>query len=113
MYDEAFKQRYIDSYSFIPMCLAKTTEALNLSSSEKGYFPSKFSKTTCGRYPDKSYYDYENMSNKDRTAFDEWYMVADEWYKELFKYGRNYVVLLREAYIKYCKVYSMYRAGPL
>ncbi len=39
MYDEAFAQRYIDSYSFIPMALSKTPAALNLTTTEKGYFP--------------------------------------------------------------------------
>lgn len=36
MYDQVFKQRYIDSYSFLPMKLSKMTTALNLNTSEKG-----------------------------------------------------------------------------
>ncbi|KAL1252652.1 hypothetical protein QQF64_017345 [Cirrhinus molitorella] len=38
MYDDAFAQRYIDSYSFIPMALSKMPSALNLTTTEKGYF---------------------------------------------------------------------------
>lgn len=110
MYDEYFKQRYIDSYSFIPMRLAKTTAALNLSTAEKGYFPHKFNKrennSYIGPYPDKTCYGYDTMSDKDRAEFDEWYRgVANgvfNFQKELYTYGRNDVILLREACLKYC-----------
>ena len=44
MYDECFKQRYIDSYSFIPMRLANTSATLNLNTVEKGHFPHAFNK---------------------------------------------------------------------
>ncbi len=42
MYDEAFAQRYIDSYSFIPMALSKTPAALNLTTTEKRLLPPSF-----------------------------------------------------------------------
>ncbi|XP_076873809.1 uncharacterized protein LOC143523314 isoform X1 [Brachyhypopomus gauderio] len=109
MYDEAYKQRYIDSYSFIPMRLAKTTSAFNLTCSDKGHFPHKFNlkqnENYVGPYPGKSFYGYDTMSDKDRKEFDEWYnTVSDgvfDFKKELYVYGRNDVVLLREACIKY------------
>ena len=105
MYNECFKQRYIDSYSFIPMHLANTSAALNLSTVEKGHFPHAFKKqenNSCrGPYPKK----HDNMSDKDKAMFDTWYNEVAEgvfdFQKELYKYGRNYVVLLREACLKY------------
>ncbi|KAL2078838.1 hypothetical protein ACEWY4_024582 [Coilia grayii] len=109
MYDEIFKQRFIDSYSFIPMRLAKTTEALSLETSEKGYFPHRFNTAENnnyrGAYPARHYYGYEVMTDKERVAFDAWYVEASknefDFQKELYTYGRNDVVLLREACIKY------------
>ncbi len=77
MYDDKFKQRFIDSYSFIPMRLANTPAAFNLTNAEKGYFPHQFNRieneSYVGPYPAKDFYGYASMSNKDRTEFDEWY----------------------------------------
>ncbi|KAI4883949.1 hypothetical protein NFI96_027631 [Prochilodus magdalenae] len=103
MYDEAYKQRYIDSYSFIPMRLAKTASALNLTCSEKGHFPHKFNlkqnENYIGPYPAKSFYGYDTMNDKDRKQFDEWYNTVSggvfDFKKELYVYGRNDVVLLQ------------------
>ena len=111
MYEECFKQRCIDSYLFIPMHLAKTSAVLNLSTVEKGNFPHKFNKKENnnyrGPYPDKHYYGNVTMPDKDTAEFDKWYNdVADSVFyfqkEELYTYGRNYVVLLREACLKYC-----------
>ncbi|XP_049334558.1 uncharacterized protein LOC125801697 isoform X1 [Astyanax mexicanus] len=109
MCDDVYKQRYIDSYSFIPMRLAKTASALNLTCDEKGHFPHKFNlrqnENYVGPYPDKSFYGYDTMSDKDKQQFDEWYNTVSggvfDFKKELYVYGRNDVVLLREACIKY------------
>ncbi|KAL0148364.1 hypothetical protein M9458_056344, partial [Cirrhinus mrigala] len=109
MYDDAFKQRFIDSYSFIPMRLANTPAAFNLPNAEKGYFPHHFNRiendSYVGPYPAKDFYGYATMSNKDRAEFDEWYSgVSDKVFdfkKELAMYGKNDVVLLREVCMKY------------
>ncbi len=50
MYDEAFAQRYIDSYSFITMARSKTPAALNLTTTEKGYFPHHFNRPQNANY---------------------------------------------------------------
>ncbi len=42
MYDESFGQRYIDSYSFFPMALAKMPVALDLTTTEKRLLPPSF-----------------------------------------------------------------------
>ncbi|XP_053481752.1 uncharacterized protein LOC128608210 [Ictalurus furcatus] len=109
MYDKTFKQRFIDSYSFIPMRLSMTSAALNLTCAEKGHFPHLFNRTEnedyVGPYPDKHFYGYETMSDKERALFDEWYVTVSgkvfDLKKELAMYGKNDVVLLREACMKY------------
>ncbi len=113
MYDDAFDQRYIDSYSFIPMALSKMPVALHLTMMEKGYFPHHFNRCEnenyVGPYPDKKFYGYENMTDKDQTKFNAWYStVAGKVFRfkdELHEYGVNDVVLLREACMKYRKAF--------
>lgn len=69
MFDNAFKQRFIDSYAFIPMRLAKTPAAFNMTNSEKGYFPHQFNHTENDNYigpcPKKHFYGYSTMSTGD------------------------------------------------
>ncbi|CAM4510058.1 unnamed protein product [Leuciscus chuanchicus] len=109
MYDETFAQRYIDSYSFFPFALAKMPAALDLTTTEKGYFPHLFNRVEnenyFGPYPDKKFYNYDNMSDKDREKFDAWYSTVEgtffDFKKELYAYGVNDVVLLREGCMKY------------
>ncbi|XP_056591324.1 uncharacterized protein LOC130431856 isoform X1 [Triplophysa dalaica] len=111
MYDESFKQRYIDSFSFMPMALAKTPAAFNLLNTEKGYFPHFFNRTEnqCyqGPYPAKHYYGYTTMSDSARVKFDQWYDTRKgkifDFKKEIGLYCMNDVVLLREACITYRK----------
>ncbi|XP_052426447.1 uncharacterized protein LOC127968976 [Carassius gibelio] len=111
MYDQVFKQRYIDSYSFLPMKLSKMTSALNLNTSEKGYFPHHFNRLQnanyIGPYPSKDYYGYQTMSDAERVKFDSWYEgVAGgvfDFKKQLALYCKNDVVLLREGCMKYRK----------
>ena len=111
LYDEAFSQRYIDNYSFFPFALAKMPAALDLTTDEKGYFPHLFNRVEnenyLGPYPDKKFYNYDNMSDKDREKFDAWYSTVQgkffDFKKELYAYGVNDVVLLREGCMTYRK----------
>ncbi|XP_067296541.1 uncharacterized protein [Pseudorasbora parva] len=110
MYDESFAQRYIDSYAFFPMALAKMPAALDLETmTGKTYFPHMFNIAAnanyVGPYPDKKFYNYDNMSDKDREKFDAWYSTVQgerfDFRQELYTYGVNDVVLLREGCMKY------------
>ncbi len=109
MYDQAFKQRYIDSYIFLPMKLSKMTSALNLNTDEKGFFPHHFNRLQnanyVGPYPGKELYGYHTMTDSDQTKFDRWYeSVAGQVFdfkKQLGMYCKNDVVLLREGCMKY------------
>ncbi len=109
MCDQTFKQRYIDSYSFLPMKLSKMTSALNLNTDDKGFFPHHFNRLQnadyVGVYPSKEMYGYNTMSDSDQTKFDSWYeSVAGQVFdfkKQLGMYCKNDVVLLREGCMKY------------
>ena len=72
MYYNTYRQRWIDSFSFLPMRLAKTPAALGFHDCEKGYFPHKFNTREhehyIGKYPDPSYYGYDTMSESERTV---------------------------------------------
>ena len=111
MCDPVFNQRYIDSYSFIPMALAKTPAAFDLKTQDKGYFPHKFNieanRHYKGDYPSKDFYDYDRMSDAQKERFDSWYEsvrhTVFDFQNELSKYGINDVVLLREACLVYRK----------
>ncbi len=111
MYDQAFKQRYIDSYSFLPMKLSKMTSALNLDTDEKGYFPHNLNHLQnadyVGPYPSKEHYGYYTMSDHEREKFDRWYESVEgqifDKKKQLAMYCKNDVILLREGCIKYRK----------
>ena len=109
MYDSQFQQRWIDSFSFLPMRLAKTPEALGFDDLAKGYFPHKFNtrahETYIGKYPDPSYYGYSEMSDADKTVFMRWYETKrDKTFNletELGVYCTNDVELLRRACTTY------------
>lgn len=62
------------------MALSKMPSALNLTMTEKGYFPHHFNRLEnekyVGPYPDKKFYGYENMSDKDLAKFNVWYSTV-------------------------------------
>ncbi|KAL1246654.1 hypothetical protein QQF64_034431 [Cirrhinus molitorella] len=82
---------------------------LNLTTTEKGYFPHHFNRVEnenyVGPYPDKKFYGYENMSDKDQVKFDLWYNTLSgkvfHFKTELREYGVNDVVVIWEACMKY------------
>ncbi len=109
MYDESFGQRYIDSYSFFPMALAKMPVALDLTTTEKGYFPHLFNRvetrTISDHTPTKS--STTTITCRIKTVKSLMRGTAQlraKWFdfrKELYAYGVNDVVLLREGCMKY------------
>ncbi|XP_067291546.1 uncharacterized protein [Pseudorasbora parva] len=109
MYDTAFKQRYIDTLSYMAMSLSKIPAALNLPVRDKGFFPHLFNRIEnadyVGPYPSKELYGYDKMSTADRSKFDTWYTCVQggvfDLKKELAFYCRNDVIILREACISY------------
>ena len=77
MYDRVYKQRWIDSFSFLPMRLSKIPAALGFEDMMKGYFPHKFNmvgnKKYVGPYPELYYYGYDSMIDSEKTIFMAWY----------------------------------------
>ncbi len=76
MYDKAFQQCWIDSFSFLPMRLSKTPAALGFENIGKGYFPHKFNTRDneyyVGAYPEPAFYGYDNMSDSEKVEFMRW-----------------------------------------
>ena len=74
----------------------------------KGYFPHEFNKPEnqnyVGKYPDKQYYGYNNMTKKSKEEFDKWYdTVIDKQFdfkKEMYKYCKSDVDILRRGCLK-------------
>lgn len=109
MYDSVFKQCYIDSFSFLPMSLSKTTSAFGIDNGEKGFFPHHFNRPEnvnyVGPYPSKLFYGYNTMNNLDRERFNEWYDSVQnkifDFRNKLRLYCRNDVIILRQACMKF------------
>lgn len=109
MYDRVLRQRWIDSFSFLPMRLSKTPAALGFEDLVKGYFPHKFNTRAneyyIGSYPSPAYYGYNEMCDNDKTSFMSWYDTVRgdtfDFHTEIRRYCINDVEVLRRA----CTVY--------
>ena len=70
MYDRAYKQRWIDSFSFLPMRLSKIPSALGFEDKMKGYFPHKFNTPGIEKYvgpcPAPYYCGCDSMSDTEK-----------------------------------------------
>ena len=106
MRDTVYNQRYIDSYSFMPMRLANTPKAFGFDDEVgKGYFPHRFNTAEHdaykGPYPGPSYYGYDEMTAKDQDKFTAWYDTVKhetfDFQHELKRYGKNDVFVLHKA----------------
>ncbi|KAK9535956.1 hypothetical protein VZT92_005785 [Zoarces viviparus] len=108
MYDRVLRQRWIDSFSFLPMRLSKTPAALGFEDLMKGYFPHKFNTRAneyIGCYPTPYYYGYDAMCDRDKNSFMGWYATVRndtfDFQAEIRRYCINDVEVLRRA----CTVY--------
>ena len=98
--------RFIDSMSFFSMKLSKFPETFGLTELKNGYFPHLFhveaNQNYVGPLPDPHYYMPENMSVKDRQAFDVWHadltrqQYVFDFQKELLEYCKSDVLLLKQ-----------------
>lgn len=92
--------RFLDSFNFFPMALAKLPEAFGLSEcGSKGYFPHFFNtpeNQDCDRIglPDKKYYGMESMLPKAREAFEKWYDAEN---------AKNVRFVFRDEIARYCE----------
>lgn len=97
--------RFIDSYSFLPMPLAKFPETFGFNERRKGYFPHYFNTIANADYsgplPAKHFYGYNDMKIDQRIEFDKWYdaEVANgtvfNMRRDIWSYCDNDVAVLR------------------
>ena len=94
--------RFVDSISFTLMPSRDFSKTCGLTELAKGYFPHTFNKDEnqnyVGPYPEKEFYDYSQMTKKNREEFDEWYKTTkDQTFNfkvAMYKYCRSDVDIL-------------------
>jgi hypothetical protein len=109
------KLRFVDSFNFLPMGLARLPAAFGLDCGEKGHFPHFFNTEANQEYvgvglPDMKYYGVENMDSKSREKFEKWWQAENSkqlpynFAEELETYCRQDVEILKESCLAYRKL---------
>ena len=106
-----FDLRFIDSFNFLPMGLAKLPGAFGLEC-QKGYFPHFFNipgnKEYVGPYPKPKFYGVSQMSTAQRQSFYIWHRAQDgktfNFKEELKHYCAEDVNVLYQACMAYRKL---------
>jgi hypothetical protein len=103
--------RFIDSFNFLPMGLAKLPKAFGLDCGSKGYFPHFFNtpdnQNYVGPVPDQRFYGSDTMSKQDKTNFEKWYHqqrdmnAVFDFEKEMSAYCKQDVDILAESCLAY------------
>ena len=101
-----FDIKFIDSYNFIPMALAKFPETFDRNELRKGYFPHMFNRDDKQNYvgpiPEAHYYLPNTMKPEVRQEFLQWHAEQVEnnyvfdFQKEMESYCRSDVDILRK-----------------
>ena len=94
----------IDSINFFPIALKKLSHMFSIET-VKGNFPHLFNKPKNynynGKWPDKTYYDLDNLKPDELIEFNKWYDEKKDnifnFKHEFFKYCDDDVSLLRES----------------
>ena len=100
---KGYNIRFIDSISFTMQPLKSFPKTFGLKELAKGYFPHKFNthenQNYVGEYPSKEMYGYNEMIEKDKKEFDDWYKTIKseqfDFKKEMYKYCKSDVDILR------------------
>ncbi len=112
-----FNIKFIDSLNFIPMSLAKFPKTFGLDELRKGYFPHLFNKkeneSYVGPIPPEPYYLPNQMSSKDREAFQKWhkeqrennYVFDFDFAKEITEYCASDVDILRRSCMEFRELF--------
>ena len=103
--------RFVDSFNFLPMALAKLPAAFGLNVGEKGYFPHFFNvkghENYKGPLPKADCYGVDGMSEVDRRKFFEWYNAENakgtqlDMQCDIAKYCEQDVNILTESCLAY------------
>lgn len=100
--------RFIDSFNFSCCALSKLPTMFGLETASKGYFPHTFNtrsnQSYVGGYPDRSFYEPENMACSEVNKFDAWYRSVQhdrfDFQEQLLKYCNQDVEILRKFCVK-------------
>ena len=106
------KLRFIDSFNFLPMGLAKLPAAFGLKCGSKGYFPHFFNRPEnwdyIGPIPAVEYYGMDQMSCAEKAKFLTWYKDQDgkvfNFQEELAYYCRQDVEILAASCLAFRKL---------
>jgi hypothetical protein len=101
--------RFIDSFNFLPMSLAKLPEAFALGCGSKGHFPHFFNRpenqSYVGPYPEPKYYGVSQMSCSERKKFYIWYKEQEgktfDFKEQMARYCAQDVEILKESCLAY------------
>ena len=108
------KVKFIDSYNFIPMALARFPETFDRNELRKGYFPHMFNKDDkqdyVGPIPETHYYLPNTMKPEARQEFLQWHAEQVEnnyvfdFQKEMESYCRSDVDILRKCCLDFREI---------
>ena len=106
--------KFIDSYNFIPMALARFPETFDRNELRKGYFPHMFNKDDkqdyVGPIPETHYYLPNTMKPEARQEFLQWHAKQAEnnyvfdFQKEMESYCRSDVDILRKCCLDFRRI---------
>ena len=106
--------KFIDSYNFIPMALARFPETFDRNELRKGYFPHMFNKDDkqdyVGPIPETHYYLPNTMKPEARQEFLQWHAEQAEnnyvfdFQKEMESYCRSDVDILRKCCLDFRRI---------
>ena len=106
--------KFIDSYNFIPMALARFPETFDRNELRKGYFPHMFNKDDkqdyVGPIPEPHYYLPNTMKPEARQEFLQWHAEQVEnnyvfdFQKEMESYCRSDVDILRKCCLDFREI---------
>ena len=106
--------KFIDSYNFIPMALARFPETFDRNELRKGYFPHMFNKDDkqdyVGPIPEAHYYLPNTMKPEARQEFLQWHAEQVEnnyvfdFQKEMESYCRSDVDILRKCCLDFREI---------
>ena len=105
--------RFIDSISFTMQPLKTFPKTFGLKELAKGYFPHKFNtdenQNYIGEYPSKEMYGYDELVEKDKKEFDDWYETVKntqfDFRQEMYKYCKSDVDILRRGCLELRKIF--------
>ena len=111
---EGWDIKFIDSYNFIPMALARFPETFDRNELRKGYFPHMFNRDDkqdyVGPIPEPHYYLPNTMKPEARQEFLQWHAEQVEnnyvfdFQKEMESYCRSDVDILRKCCLDFREI---------